>query len=134
MKFLFMILWLLPAAALAQVPASGVTLDDYLWQKRPVVVFADSAEDPAFRTQMDYLARDAQSLEDRDVVIITDTDPAARSAVREKLRPRGFSLVILEKDGKVALRKPMPWHVREIVRAIDKFPLRRQEIEDAGRY
>lgn len=134
MRSLALILFL-PVAAFGQtLPAADVALDDYLWQKRPVVVFADSAEDPAFRTQMEYLARDAQSLEDRDVVVITDTDPAARSTVREKLRPRGFSLVIMEKDGKVALRKPMPWHVREIVRAIDKFPLRRQEIEDAGSY
>lgn len=116
------------------MPAADVALDDFLWDKRPIVVFADSDQDPAFRTQMEYLTRDMTALEERDVVVITDTDPAARTEVRERLRPRGFSLVILEKDGKVALRKPLPWHVREIVRAIDKFPLRRQEIEDAGRY
>ena len=34
----------------------------------------------------------------------------------------------MDKDGQVKLRKPFPWDVREISRAIDKFPLRRQEI------
>ena len=128
---LTLILALLPAAVAGQtIPSDGLMLDDFLWQKRPVVVFADSPEDPAFRTQMDYIARDLAALEDRDVVVITDTDPAGDSDVRRQLRPRGFSVVILDKDGEVKLRKPLPWHVREIVRAIDKFPLRRQEIED----
>ncbi|HBU14399.1 MAG TPA: methylmalonyl-CoA epimerase, partial [Gemmobacter sp.] len=27
-------------------------------------------------------------------------------------------------------RKPLPWDLREITRAIDKFPLRRQEMLD----
>lgn len=126
-----LVLALLPFAAAAQtVPAGDVVLEDYLWEKRPVVIFADSPDDPAYRTQMDYIERDMPSLEERDVVVITDTDPAARTAVRQKLRPRGFSMVILDKDGEIKMRKPLPWNVREIARAIDKFPLRRQEIED----
>jgi hypothetical protein len=105
----------------------GATLAEFLWLKRPVVVFADSPEDPAYETQMRLLASDPAALEERDVVVLTDTDPAAKSAIRQKLRPRGFSLVIVDKDGEAKLRKPLPWDVREISRAIDKFPLRRQE-------
>ena len=48
--------------------------------------------------------------------------------LRQKLRPRGFSFVILDKDGRVALRKPLPWGAREISRAIDKFPSRIIEV------
>jgi hypothetical protein len=36
----------------------------------------------------------------------------------------------MEKDLKPVIRKPLPWDVREIVAAIDKFPLRRQEMLD----
>ena len=46
------------------------------------------------------------------------------------LRPRGFGLVVMGKDGRVAQRKPTPWSVREISRAIDKLPLRQQELRD----
>ncbi len=137
MKWSVILLALLPSVAFGQaIPADSVSPDDFLWQKRPVVVFADSAEDPSFRAQMDYITRDADALEERDVVVVTDTDPAANSEFRQKLRPRGFAIVIMDKDGEVKQRKPLPWHVREIARAIDKFPLRRQEVEDLypGRY
>ncbi|MEZ5912283.1 MAG: DUF4174 domain-containing protein [Paracoccaceae bacterium] len=117
-----------PMAALGPFPAAEVQLEDLLWLKRPIVVFADSPADPAFERQLRLLAADPEALVKRDVVIVTDTDPEARSAARRKLRPRGFSLVLLDKDGDVKLRKPLPWDVREITHAIDKFPLRRQEI------
>lgn len=115
---------------LEPIPAADVALDELMWLKRPVVVFADSPNDPAFQTQLLYLAEDPVELIKRDVVILTDTDPANPSEVRHKLRPRGFSMVLLDKDGAVKLRKPLPWSVREIVHAIDKFPLRRQEIRE----
>ena len=64
------------------------------------------------------------------MVVITDTDPAAASSVRTKLRPRGFMVVLIGKDGGVKLRKPLPYSVREISRTIDKMPMRQQEVED----
>lgn len=110
--------------------AAGVTPADFQWLKRPVLVFADSPNDPNFIRQMDLIARDTGELALRDVVVITDTDPAGMSAFRERFRPRGFSLVLMDKDGLTTLRKPLPWDVREITRAIDKFPLARQEMQD----
>lgn len=112
--------------------AAEVDPAEFQWQARPVVVFADSAADPAFIDQVRMLERDAAALNLRDVVVITDTDPAANSLWRRQLRPEGFSLVLMDKDGQVKQRKPSPWSVREISRAIDKFPLRLQEIGRAG--
>ena len=111
--------------------AVDVDLDDFLWIARPVVVFADTPADPAFQQQVKFLAARMDALAERDVVVLTDTDPDALSEVRRKLRPRGFMLAILGKDGGVKMRKPFPWDVREITRAIDKFPLRKQELRDA---
>jgi hypothetical protein len=119
-------------AAFAPVPATDVTLDEFVWHKRPVVVFANTPEDPAFIEQLRQLEARWPELRARDVVIITDTAPEPLSAVRRALRPRGFSLVIIEKDGTVALRKPFPWDGREIMRAIDKMPIRREEIRNGG--
>lgn len=112
--------------------AAQVDPAEFLWQARPVVVFADSAADPAYTDQIRMLERDAVALNLRDVVVITDTDPSANSLWRRQLRPEGFSLVLMDKDGQVKQRKPSPWSVREISRAIDKFPLRRQEIGRAA--
>jgi hypothetical protein len=113
---------------LRMIDAAEADLEALKWTARAVVVFADSPADPLFERQMRLIAADPEELAERDVVVITDTDPAARSAVRTKLRPRGFSLVLIDKDGEAKLRKPLPWDVREITHAIDKFPQRRQEM------
>jgi hypothetical protein len=126
---------LLPFAATAEEPvgagpvdARGLALAQFLWTKRPVVVFADTPADPNFVRQMQLIEARLDQLDERDVIVITDTDPAEPSEIRRALHPRGFSLVLIDKDGQVKLRKPLPWDVREIGRAIDKFPLRREEL------
>lgn len=137
----FVMLGLLAAPATAEdtvapveeslfMSADGVDLNDFLWLARPVIVFADAPADPRFARQMQMLESEVEALRERDVIVITDTDPAGMSAVREKLRPRGFMMVLIGKDGGVKLRKPLPYSVREISRTIDKMPMRQQEIED----
>ncbi|MDC0659837.1 DUF4174 domain-containing protein [Leisingera sp. SS27] len=111
-------------------PGYDVELEEFQWTHRPVVVFADSPEDPRFHEQMERLMEGIEALKTRDVVVLTDTDPAAKSALRKKLRPRGFMLVLVGKDGGVKLRKPHPWTVRELSRTIDKFPERLREVEE----
>ncbi len=106
-------------------------LSEFKWKQRPVVVFADSADDPAFIEQIERLASGAEDLTERDVVVIVDTDPEARSDIRLKMRPRGFMLTLVGKDGNIKLRKPFPWSVREISRSIDKMPMRLREIREA---
>jgi hypothetical protein len=135
MKLLILLvtLCLCPIAVFAQTPAAplqaaDVVLADLIYVNRAVIVFADSPKDPNFIRQMELLARDAGDLAARDALVIVDTDPAAATDVRRAFRPRGFSLVLMEKDGKAVLRKPLPWDLREITHAIDKSPLRRQEV------
>ena len=117
---------------LTVLPATEVQPAEFLWQARPLVIFADTAADPAFVEQLAAVQRDPLPLLVRDVIVVTDTDPAAGSVWRRQLRPEGFSLVLMDKDGQVKQRKPAPSSVREISRAIDKFPLRLEEIGRAG--
>lgn len=138
--FVFAALFAVPLAADTDVlleeavlfaPAIMDDLNEFRWKKRPVLVFADSADDPAFIEQMELLLNRQDALLERDVIVLTDTDPDARGALRLKMRPRGFMLVLVGKDGGVKLRKPFPWDVREITRSIDKMPIRQREIRDA---
>ncbi|MFD1341902.1 DUF4174 domain-containing protein [Litorisediminicola beolgyonensis] len=112
------------------IPAEGRTLDEFLWIKRPLVVFADNPADPRYVEQMQLIEERLDALADRDVVVIIDTDPRARSGIRTELRPRGFMFFLMAKDGAPVLRKPTPWDVRELSRSIDKLPLRQQEVRD----
>ncbi len=132
---------LIPFAAFAQDSGDGSSvamirnagdsdLSEFLWTNRPIVVFADTPADPRYAEQIARLREGIDMLVDRDVVILTDTDPDANSPLRQKLRPRGFMLVLLGKDGGVKLRKPLPWSVREITRSIDKMPVRQQEVRE----
>ncbi len=117
-------------AELMFIEAADVTAEEFLWQARLIVVFADSALDPRFADQIAKLEEGSDALLERDVVVITDTDPANASSLREDLRPRGFMMVLIGKDGVIRLRKPFAWDVREISRSIDKIPLRQQEVRD----
>ena len=110
--------------------AADVELDAFRWIARPVVVFGESPFDPQFQQQMDLLGARPEALAERDVVLIVDTDPAAETEVRQRLRPRAFMLALIGKDGQIELRKPAPWDVRELSRSIDKMPLRQQEMRD----
>jgi hypothetical protein len=110
--------------------ASEVTLEELQWIARPVVVFANSPRDPSFIEQMEEIADDFDRLVERDVIVITDTDRDSESDWRLRLRPRGFMLALIGKDGEVELRKPLPWTVRELSRSIDKMPLRQREVSE----
>ncbi len=107
---------------------ASTSIEQFQWLTRPIIVLADSPNDPRFSEQMELLRDGEEQLLERDVIVLIDTSPAVQSGLRSRFRPRGFSLVIVGKDGEIKLRKPFPWSVREITRAIDKFPLRQQEI------
>lgn len=104
-------------------------LAEYKWVARPLIVFADSPFDPRFVLQMEILAEDPELLEERDVVIFVDTDPDTDSPLRAALRPNDFEVLLLDKEGNIVLRKSTPWTPRELSRAIDKLPIRKDELD-----
>ena len=117
-------------AAQAQAAAEATVqpdLADLLWVARPLVVFADSPQDPRYVQQMELLDAGAAVLEDLRVQVLTDTDPAAMGPLRHALRPRGFGLVLIDTDGSVVQRRPTVTSVRELAGTIDRLPSRRQE-------
>lgn len=120
-----------PAVALEPLEAEGEaaqpTLEELLWVARPVVVFADSENDPRFLQQMQMLEERSEDLAERKAVVLVDTDPAAKGPLRQALRPRGFGLVLIDTDGSVVQRRPSPTSSRELINLIDRLPSRRLE-------
>ncbi len=117
--------------ALAALPAFADEdpLAPYVWEARPVIVFADSDRDPRFVEQMASLEAATEEMIERDVVIITDTDPATLSPLRKRLRPRGFNIILIGKDGEIKLRRPHPVKAEDLNRQIDRMPTRRREMQ-----
>ena len=106
----------------------NTTLENFEWTQRPIIIFADSEKDPNFISQMEFLSEDFNALKERDIIVLVDINPSKSSSLRKRLRPHGFAFILIGKDGQVKLRKPSPWNIREIVRVIDKMPIRQQEI------
>jgi hypothetical protein len=111
-------------------PAGDSELSDFQWTHRPVIIFADTEADPRYIDQIRKLERGLAELAKREVIVLTDTDPAAQSALRKQLRPRGFMLVLVGKDGGIKQRKPFPLSVRELSASIDKMPMREREMRE----
>lgn len=116
------------AAAAAMALAEDDPLAQYLWEARPVIVFADSAKDPRFVRQMAAFEGYEEDFAEREVVILTDTDPSTLSPLRKRLRPRGFQLVLVGKDGEIKFRTPHPVEAESLNRTIDRTPIRRREM------
>ncbi|CAI8178492.1 MAG: DUF4174 domain-containing protein [Planktomarina sp.] len=108
---------------------SDVDLSDMVWVARPLIIFTNSPLDPTFKEQMALLQEGLDMILERDVMIVVDTNPKLKTALRKNLRPKGFVWVLIGKDGSVKLRKPFAWDMREISRVIDKMPMRQQEIK-----
>ena len=97
----------------APIEAPGADLAALRNVARPIVVFADTPDDPAFAEQMRLLSARWAELAERGVVVITDTDPAAESAVRRALRPRACATSLTS----LPRRSCAPWRVRALVAA-----------------
>ncbi|WP_209425354.1 DUF4174 domain-containing protein [Pararhodobacter sp. SW119] len=110
--------------------ASEIDPEELLWEWRILAVMADTPNDPSFLRQMRDIEARADELFERDVVVLYDSSRDSGSALRQRLRPRGFMFAIIGKDGEVKQRRPAPRDVREITASIDKFPLRREEMLD----
>lgn len=121
----------LPAARAADAAAED-PLAEHLWTARPVIVFAPSESDPRFVRQMRELQSRPEEFAERDVVVITDTEPGPSrfetTALRAKFRPHDFNLIVVGKDGEVKLRRPGPVSASQLLRLIDRLPIRQQEM------
>lgn len=117
---------------IATIPAETADLASMKWQKRPIIIFADTPADPALTEQMSNLAQVFPALTERDVDIIVDTNPNAMTEIRRLLRPVGFAIILIDKDGNIVMRKPSPRSGREIISTIDRLPLRRDEQRRQG--
>ena len=128
MRHVLAVLATLCATAAAAADVAVPDLDALKWVSRPIVIFADTPSDPRLAQQLEEFEGRKAELDDRDVVIIVDTDPASRSDLRTRFRPRDFRVLVLGKDGEVKYRKSNPVTAREVIRLIDRFPIRRDEI------
>lgn len=116
-----------PASAFSGLEAlqpdtASSDLSSYAGHATLIVIFADSLDDPDFTAQLDILRPHAEYLAARDVVLLTDTSPSANGPLRQALRPRGFSLLLINSVGTLAQRRGTVTDSQRLIRQISQMP------------
>jgi hypothetical protein len=108
-------------------------LKPFQWKARVLVVSAPQVNEPQYKTQERALAQDADGQADRELVVVRLVGLGGDSGVdvaawRERLSipPDRFELVLVGKDGGVALRQRQSVALEEIFARIDAMPMRRE--------
>lgn len=91
----------------------GRVMEEYLWEKRVLLIFTPSADDPHYQAMLKRLPGTPQSLKDRDVVVWRIIEDAQVS-IDDELKPQlptkpfydyfkvekgKFAVILLGKDG-----------------------------------
>lgn len=103
------------------------TLNQYQWHYRPVVIFAPSETEANYVQQMAMLKKTEAELADRDIIVLSDTAPATQGQLRAQLKPQGFEVVLIGKDGGMKLRQQTPVSSAVLLSTIDSMPMRKAE-------
>ncbi len=136
------------SAVLMPARATAADLGDYLWQSRPLLVFAPTDADPRLAETMRRIEASRCDFADRDMVLgrivadgtstldgqVLDTNQAQRLASQFGIGSNGFAVVLIGKDGGEKLRVNDVPDLPAIYAVIDGMPMRGREMSaDPGR-
>ena len=135
-------------AALAPAAAAAAELGDYLWQRRPLLLFAPAESDPRLVETVRRIEASRCDFADRDMVLgrvvtdststldgdVVDAEQAQRLRSAFGVGANGFSVVLIGKDGGEKLRVNDVPDLAAIYAVIDGMPMRGSEMSsDPGR-
>ncbi|MFY9336381.1 MAG: DUF4174 domain-containing protein [Mycobacterium sp.] len=142
------VIFMVTSTALMPARATAAELGDYLWQSRPLLVFAPNGNDPRLTETMRRIEATRCDFADRDMVLgrivtdgtstldgqVLDTNQAQRLSSQFGIGATGFSVVLIGKDGGEKLRVNDIPDLQAIYAVIDGMPMRGREMgADPGR-
>lgn len=133
---------LLPTAILSLTGMDGAhTMSNYLWNYRPLLVFAGNERSLPLAEQRRAVAGSASELGERNVVVIwvvanevaAEFGPALKMSAAElraryAVTPNSFRVMLVGKDGGVKLSSDKPIDTAALMATIDTMPMRRDEM------
>lgn len=143
---LFVLVFFLAGLSVAQVwgeSAKGADLSAYRWQNRLLLIYAPSADVPAYQRYAQDLDRRRRGIEDRDLIVFRIFEkgqsfqedaplaPEAAMALRQRfgVGAGGSRVVLIGKDGGVKLDQAELVPLADIFALIDSMPMRRREMK-----
>jgi hypothetical protein len=135
------IVLVISAAALGPAQAMAAELSDYLWQRRPLLLFAPSESDPRLVETMRRIEASRCDFMDRDIVLgrivtegtstldghVVDTEQVRQLVSEFGIGSDSFTVVLIGKDGSEKLRVANVPDLQAIYAVIDGMPMRARE-------
>ncbi len=132
----------LSTAGLAYAKAyAASSMDDYVWEKRPLILFAPDETHAIRAAQSSALENQSDALRERDMVFIevigqtTHIDGHAAPELHADTLRRRYGVaagdavaLLVGKDGGVKLRQTRAIEASTLFETIDAMPMRRHEI------
>ncbi|MFM9033529.1 MAG: DUF4174 domain-containing protein [Mycobacterium sp.] len=142
------VIFLAAGAAFMPARAAAAELSDYLWESRPLLVFAPTGDDPRLVETVRRIEATRCDFADRDMVLglivtdgtgtlggqVIDAGQAQRLASEFGVGANSFSVLLIGKDGGEKLRVDDVPDLRAVYTVIDGMPMRGREMSaDPGR-
>ena len=130
------------SAALMPAQAAAAELGDYLWQRRPLLVFAPTQSDPRLVETVGRIAATGCDFADRDMVLgrivadgtstldgqVVDTSQAQQLFSQFGIGADSFSVVLIGKDGGEKWRVNDVPDLATVYAVVDGMPMRGREM------
>lgn len=127
-------------------PGMDVSLDQFRWENRILIIFAEDSNSDSYRTQIEKFSSFKEGVLDRDLIIFSifknecstlddqNISDSSAEKIRSELSPQSssFSIYLVGKDGGVKLKKDEVLGIDELFRVIDRMPMRQREMRDGG--
>lgn len=121
-------------AILATIISAGAVdpLAQYHWKHRVLIILAPTASDDSFATQKNAYERVRPEYNERDLVVLTESDGEGPLHRRFNVPAEEFRVLLIGKDGHTALERSKPVSNPDLFALIDAMPMRRQEMRSKG--
>ncbi|MGE2728220.1 DUF4174 domain-containing protein [Mycolicibacterium vaccae] len=131
----------------ASTSAAAAGLDDYRWDRRPLLVFAPTDADPRLAETLGRIEASRCDFVSRDMVVgqvvtegtstldghVLDADDSRQLADQFQIDGDAFAVVLVGKDGGEKLRAADVPDFRTVYAVIDGMPMRSREMTDDPR-
>lgn len=111
----------------------GIDLAPYRYKNRLLVILAPNAADADYRSQTAQAQENAEGFRDRDLIILSETEPDGELHRQFKLSGTSFRVLLIGKDGHVVVTESNPIKSGRLFALIDAMPMRQKEVRDANR-
>ena len=107
-------------------------LAPFRWKNRILVILSNS-QSKELEGQQSIAASNDAGFKERDLIVLTETDPQGGLHRKFKVTAQDFRVLLIGKDGHVALERSTPITAEALFSVIDAMPMRREEMKASQR-